>query len=303
VQISLKMLDFESIINIPTPLVQLREDLFEQKQVQVFVKRDDLTHPFISGNKFRKLKYNLLEAERLGMKKLLTFGGAYSNHLSAFAFSCKAFGFDGKVIVRGDELTEKSSPTLAFAASQGVELEFVTRTAYRNKEEITAKYSDEYFVIPEGGSNILALKGVREVIDEIGDFDYIMTACGTGGTMAGLIQKTDSEVIGIAALKGGDFLRDDISNLLANPFPDNATIFTQYHFGGYAKHTPELITFIRNFEAKHGILLEQVYTGKMVYAFYDLLNHDYFRPNSKVILLHTGGLQGRNHPRLYSEVR
>lgn len=287
------MLDFESLIHIPTPLVQLHEDLFDQKQVQVYVKRDDLTHSFISGNKFRKLKYNLLEAERVGTRKLLTFGGAYSNHLSAFSFACKAFGFEGKVIVRGDELTENSSPTLEFAASQGVELEFVTRTSYRNKEEIMSKYSDEYFVIPEGGSNSLALKGVGEVIDEIGDLDYLITACGTGGTMAGLIQREKAEVIGVAALKGGDFLKDDISNLLESPFPDNATIFTEYHFGGYAKYTNELLDFIHNFEGKHSILLEQVYTGKAFFAFYDLLNKNYFEPNSKIVLLHTGGLQGR----------
>lgn len=287
------MLDFESLIHIPTPLVQLHEDLFVQKQVQVYVKRDDLTHSFISGNKFRKLKYNLLEAERVGTRKLLTFGGAYSNHLSAFAFACKAFGFEGKVIVRGDELTENSSPTLEFAASHGVELVFVTRNSYRNKEEIMSKYSDEYFVIPEGGSNSLALKGVGEVIDEIGDFDYLITACGTGGTMAGLIQRTGADVIGVSALKGGDFLKDDISNLLESPFPDNATIFTEYHFGGYAKYTNELLDFIHNFESKHSILLEQVYTGKAFFAFYDLLNNNYFRHDSKIVLLHTGGLQGR----------
>jgi 1-aminocyclopropane-1-carboxylate deaminase len=287
------MLDFESIINIPTPIVQLHEELFEKKQVQVYVKRDDLTHPFISGNKFRKLKFNLLEARSLGVNKLLTFGGAYSNHLAAFAFACKAFGFKGKVVVRGDELNESSSPTLSYAASQGVELDFVTRTAYRNKEQLAEIYGEGYFVIPEGGSNALALKGVGEVVDELGDFDYLLTACGTGGTMAGLIQNSNSQIIGVSALKGGDFLREDISNLLEKPFPDNATLFKDYHFGGYAKHTPELLNFIQQFESKHSILLEQVYTGKAFFAFYDLLNKGYFTPNSKVVLLHTGGLQGR----------
>jgi len=289
------MLDFESIIQIPTPLERIEEDLFVEKGVEVFVKRDDLTHPFISGNKFRKLKYNLVEAEKQGKNRLLTFGGAYSNHLSAFAFACREFGFRGKALVRGDELNESSSPTLAFAHAMGVELEFVSREAYRDKEKLSAAYTEEYFIIPEGGSNALAVQGVAELVSEIGDFDYLLTACGTGGTLAGLLKGAPehAEVIGISVLKNGDFLQEEVSKLLGHSFPDRARLLTAYHFGGYARYTEELLDFIRDFEAKHGILLEQVYTGKVFYAFYDLLRRDFFRRGAKVILLHTGGMQGR----------
>lgn len=290
------MLDFESIIQIPTPLQKIEEELFAEKGVEVFVKRDDLTHPFISGNKFRKLKYNLVEAEKQGKNRLLTFGGAWSNHLSAFAFACREFGFEGKALVRGQELNESSSPTLAFAHAQGIALEFVGREAYRDKEKLSAAYAGNYLVIPEGGSNALALPGVAELIPELGPFDYLLTACGTGGTLAGLIEGAPESVkiIGVSALKNGDFLREEVSKLLSRPFPEHATLLTGYAFGGYARYTAELLDFIRDFEAKHTILLEQVYTGKMVYAFYDLLRKDFFRRGTKVVLLHTGGLQGRS---------
>lgn len=289
------MLDFESIIQIPTPLEKIEEELFREKGVKVYVKRDDLTHPFISGNKFRKLKYNLMEAEKQGKDRLLTFGGAYSNHLSAFAFACREFGFKGKAVVRGEELNENSSPTLAFAHSMGVELEFVSREAYRDKERLSAEFAADFFIIPEGGSNALAVQGVAELIRETGSFDYLLTACGTGGTLAGLISGAPqgAAVTGVSVLKNGDFLKEEVSKLLSGPFPDNAALLTGYHFGGYARYTEELLDFIRSFEARHGILLEQVYTGKMFYAFYDLLRNDFFRPGSEVVLLHTGGLQGR----------
>lgn len=289
------MLDFESIIQIPTPLEKIEAELFTEKGVEVWVKRDDLTHAFISGNKFRKLKYNLYEAVKQGKKRLLTFGGAYSNHLSAFAFTCGEFGFAGKAVVRGEELNAGSSPTLAFVHSQGVELEFVSREAYRDKEKLSALYSEEHYIIPEGGSNALAVQGVAEIVPEIGEFDYLVTACGTGGTLAGLFSGApeNAEIIGVSVLKNGDFLKEEVSKLLSRPFPENAKLLTGFHFGGYARYDDELLGFIRDFEARHGILLEQVYTGKAFYAFYTLLKEGYFRRGSRIILLHTGGLQGR----------
>ncbi len=289
------MLDFESIIQIPTPLQKIEAELFTEKGVEVFVKRDDLTHPFISGNKFRKLKYNLHEAERQGRNRLLTFGGAYSNHLSAFAFACREFGFEGKAVVRGEELSAGSSPTLAFVRTQGIELEFVSREAYRDKERLSARFSKDHFIIPEGGSNALAVQGVAGIIPEIGEFDYLITACGTGGTLAGLLlgAPESAVIIGVSALKKGDFLKKEVSKLLSQPFPDNAVLLTGFHFGGYARYDEELLGFIRDFESRYAILLEQVYTAKAFYAFYSLLKAGYFRRGSRIILLHTGGLQGR----------
>ncbi len=283
------MLDFESIIQIPTPLYELRDIKWEYLGLRVLVKRDDLTHPMLSGNKYRKLKYNLNYAKEKGFSRLLTFGGAYSNHLYAFAFACKYFGFQGTAIIRGEELDANSSPTLAFAFEQGVDLRFVSRSSYRDKEQF---YDDKSYIIPEGGSNELALVGVEEIWSEIPEkADYILTACGTGGTLAGLLKGAPSgtEVIGVPVLKGGEFIKEEVERWLQKPF----TLFTQYHFGGYAKHTPELLHFIQDFQTKYSIPLEQVYTGKMFYAFNDLAEKGYFKRGSTVVLLHTGGLQGR----------
>ena len=291
------MLEFEKIINIPTPIVQIYDDLFIEKGVEVFVKRDDLTHEHISGNKFRKLKYNLLFAEKIGKKKLLTFGGAYSNHIAAFAEAAALFGFEAKGIIRGDELNENSSPTLKRAFERGMKFEFVSREAYRNKTEICQKYEKEYLIIPEGGSNDLALKGVAELMDEIeqSKFDFICTAVGTGGTMAGLLSNNDfqGKVIGISVLKNGEFLRNEIESFLSKSFPSNALLDTDYHFGGYGKHDNILLEFINNFEKKHNIPLDQVYTGKLFFGILDKINKNHFEKGSRILLIHTGGLQGK----------
>ena len=291
------MLEFEKIINIPTPIFQIYDDLFIEKGVEVFVKRDDLTHEHISGNKFRKLKYNLLFAEKIGKKKLLTFGGAYSNHIAAFAEAAAIFGFEAKGIIRGDELNENSSPTLKRAFERGMKFEFVSREAYRNKTEICQKYEKEYLIIPEGGSNDLALKGVSELMDEIeqSKFDFICTAVGTGGTLAGLLSNNDfqGKVIGISVLKNGEFLRNEIESFLSKSFPSNALLDTDYHFGGYGKHDNILLEFINNFEKKHNIPLDQVYTGKLFYGILDKINKNHFEKGCRILLIHTGGLQGK----------
>ncbi|MCP9767680.1 1-aminocyclopropane-1-carboxylate deaminase/D-cysteine desulfhydrase [Lacihabitans sp. LS3-19] len=291
------MLEFERIINIPTPIVQIFDDLFEEKQVEVFVKRDDLTHEHISGNKFRKLKYNLLFAKNKGFKKLATFGGAYSNHIAAFAEACALFGFEGLGIIRGDELNENSSPTLKRATERGMKFTFVSRTAYRDKDKIAESLPKDYFIIPEGGTNTLALPGVGELINELNSqqFDYICTAVGTGGTMAGLLSNHDfkGKIIGVAVLKNGDFLRNDISGFLNKDFPENVMLETEYHFGGYGKHNAELLDFIKTFEAKHQIPLDQVYTGKMFYSILEKIKKGDFEKGSRILLIHTGGLQGK----------
>lgn len=289
------MLEFESLINIPTPVFEIFDDLFVENDIKVFVKRDDLTHEQVSGNKFRKLKYNLIEAKNLGFKKILTFGGAYSNHIAAVAEAGFLFGFETLGIVRGDELNEESSPTLKMAFQKGMRFEFVSREAYRNKEKLSSKFSNQYFVIPEGGSNHLALKGVAELLDEQPHPEYICTAVGTGGTMAGLLNNSDykGKVLGFAVLKNGDFLKEEVSAFLQKNFPENAELETRFHFGGYAKYNDELLRFIRGFELKHGFYLDQVYTGKMFFGVYQKIKEGHFKKGTRIILLHTGGLQGR----------
>jgi 1-aminocyclopropane-1-carboxylate deaminase len=289
----------------PSPLVELQSAIFDRRHLRLLVKRDDLLHPHISGNKWRKLKHNLLEARRLGAKKLITFGGAYSNHLAAVAAAGVEFGFSTLGIVRGERV-EPLNPTLKYVEKCGMELMYVSRTNFRKKsntsilENLKINFEASY-VIPEGGTNCLALPGVAELVDEIesqlgGLPGYVCTACGTGGTLAGLVSglKGRSMALGISVLKG-DFLKNEVANLLetcGEPARDNWQINIGFHFGGYAKFKPELIDFINHFKKTYGIPLDPVYTGKLFYAIFDLAEKGFFEKNATIVLLHTGGLQG-----------
>jgi 1-aminocyclopropane-1-carboxylate deaminase/D-cysteine desulfhydrase-like pyridoxal-dependent ACC family enzyme len=287
---------FDSYKN--TPLQKIEEKILEEKQVSLFIKRDDLLHPFINGNKWFKLKYNLLEVTEKNIERLLTFGGAYSNHISSFSFACKLFGFDGIVVIRGEEYPELN-PTLEFVVNNGVKIHYVSRKMYRNKydenflNELKNHYGD-FFLIPEGGSNQLAVEGCSEIVSNIElDFDFIFAACGTAGTLTGIAKslKGNQKAIGVAVLKGADFLNDEVKRLSQN-LKLNFEILLNYHFGGYAKFNDELINFIKEFYLKHQIILEPIYTGKLIYAVYDLIEKDYFPRNSRIVAYHSGGLQG-----------
>lgn len=269
-----------------------------QKNVELFVKREDRIHPFVSGNKFRKLKYNLLEAKKEGFNTLLTFGGAYSNHIAAVASAGRLLGYKTIGVIRGEELRDKvsSNATLSFSSSEGMHLKFVTREAYRNKtsegfeQDLKAEFGS-FFVIPEGGTNTLAVKGCEEVLlqqDEM--FNYICCAVGTGGTISGIINSTKGkqQVLGFPALKG-DFLNTDISKYAKK---DNWELIKDYHFGGYAKIDKALVAFINHFKLSYNIPLDPVYTGKMLYGIMDLIEKEYFPKGSKILAIHTGGLQG-----------
>lgn len=262
------------------------------------VKREDLLHPHISGNKFRKLKYNILRAQEEKKESLLTFGGAFSNHIAATAAAGKEYGFKTIGIIRGEELVNKigDNPTLSFAKSCGMVLKFVTRDEYRLKaepqfiESLKVEFGD-FYLVPEGGTNALAVKGCEEILtpqDE--QFTHIACAVGTGGTISGLLNSATREqkVIGFPALKGEGLL-DDICKFAAQ---DNLELVTDYHFGGYGKVTEELIAFINDFFSKTGIPLDPVYTGKMFFGVIDLIYKGYFPENSNILLIHTGGLQG-----------
>ena len=266
--------------------------------ITVHIKREDLIHPFVSGNKFRKLKYNLLQAKEEQQETLLTFGGAYSNHIAAVAFAGKEKGFKTIGIIRGDELRDKISenPTLQFAENCGMQFEFVSRETYRLKTEISflenlkQKFGN-FYLIPEGGTNDLAIKGCEEILtEEDAEFDYIGCSIGTGGTICGIINSIlpHQKVLGFPALKG-DFLKEEIRNIVKN---NNWELLTDYHFGGYGKVDEELIAFINQFYITNNIPLDPIYTGKMVFGVIDLIHKNYFPPQSKILLIHTGGIQG-----------
>ncbi|OUL63397.1 1-aminocyclopropane-1-carboxylate deaminase/D-cysteine desulfhydrase [Flavobacterium sp. AJR] len=266
--------------------------------ISLTIKREDLIHPFISGNKYRKLKYNLLQAKAENQETLLTFGGAFSNHIAAVAYAGKESGFKTIGIIRGDELIDKieGNPTLKFAQENGMQFEFVSREDYRLKSEISfldnlkAKFGD-FYLVPEGGTNELAVRGCEEILTpEDAEFNYVCCAVGTGGTISGISNSAlpNQKVLGFPALKG-DFLKDEIRIFAKN---QNWELITDYHFGGYGKVNLELIAFINQFFDENQIPLDPIYTGKMVFGVIDLIRKDYFPENSKILLIHTGGLQG-----------
>ncbi len=264
--------------------------------IELFIRREDLIHPFVSGNKFRKLKYNLLQAKKERQNTLLTFGGAYSNHIAAVAFAGKENGFKTIGIIRGEELTSKinDNPTLKFAQDCGMTFDFISREAYQFKTEnidiLLAKYGN-FYLIPEGGTNELAVQGCEEIIQTSDkEYDFICCCVGTGGTISGIINSSFShqKIIGFSALKG-DFLQKDIRKFAKK---ENWELNANYHFGGYAKVTKELIEFINNFYKENEIPLDPIYTGKMVFGVINMIKQNYFPENAKILLIHTGGLQG-----------
>ncbi|MFT6203005.1 MAG: 1-aminocyclopropane-1-carboxylate deaminase [Spirosomataceae bacterium] len=289
------MLDLFDEICVPTPLIQLNCQLFSDKAVNVCLKADYLTHPLLSGNKWRKLKYNLLEAKEKGFTNILSFGGAYSNHVYALAGVAKLTDFNITIAVRGDELNHNSNSTLQYAHECGVNLRFVSREEYRDKSEIALRLGDDFYLIPEGGTNELALRGCSEVIDEIlteTSPGVIIAAMGTGGTVAGFAtnKNFDGKIIGIPVIKGGLGLESTVKNLI-NSSVDNLTIIPDYHLGGYGKRPPILEKFIFDFENDFGILLDEIYTSKLCYAVIDLIRNDYFDTDNQVVIYHSGGLR------------
>lgn len=281
---------------------QIYLPILEEKDVALFIKREDLIHPFVSGNKFRKLKYNLKEAIKQSQKVVLTFGGAFSNHIVATAVAAKLNGLSSIGVIRGEELSkdlektlEKNS-TLREAHNNGMTFEFISRENYRNKSDeifinqLKGKFRN-FYLIPEGGTNELAIKGCKEILtNDDAKINYICCAVGTGGTISGLINASTSKqkVIGFPALKGG-FLQDEIKKFVHQ---QNWSLQTDYHFGGYAKYNKEFIRFINSFNDSTGILLDPIYTGKMIFGILDLIKKDTFKKGSKILAIHTGGIQG-----------
>lgn len=278
--------------------------------VNIVVKRDDLNHNLVQGNKLRKLKYNFKQAIDQNYKEIMTFGGAWSNHILATASAANYCGIKSIGFIRGDELKEnkhKWSDTLKSAENNGMEFVFLNRQDYRLKfnSSLVKTYIQQsktnLYSIPEGGSNQLAIKGVIEIVDELkqqrGEPSHIVSACGTGGTLAGLIdgvakQGWRTRVLGVPVLKGGEFLRQDIEGLSNHHPKVKWKLYYDYHAGGYAKMNEETLNFAKEFTLKNKINLDKIYTAKTFYATYDLINKGEIPAGSNVVILHTGGLQG-----------
>ncbi len=290
------MLHPQSVETVP-----LLHPIFEKKKIEVSMLRLDQVHSTVSGNKFFKLKYNLEEANNQGKSTILTFGGAFSNHIHATASAAKQLGLKSIGVIRGEEI-DQTNPTLSYARDQGMHLHLISREEYRkkNSEEFITKLKDsfgDFYLIPEGGTNSLAIKGTSEILTENHiEYTHFCTSIGTGGTFAGIGQslQTKQTLIGFSSLMG-EFIREEVHQILSKNAIQSLgklDINTNYHFGGYAKWTPELIDFIGWFWKEFRIPLDPIYTGKMVAGFFDLAQKDQFVQGSKILLIHTGGLQG-----------
>lgn len=300
-----------------SPVQQVNDPLLQGFGVRLLIKRDDLIHEHISGNKWRKLKYNLREAAEQNHHTLLTFGGAYSNHIAATAFAAQKAGLSSIGVIRGED--DATNPTLRFAREHGMQLHFVSRQDYREMTDAGA-YGDtplldaleeefgRFFLIPEGGANGLGVRGCAEILTEVEEgFDVVCCAAGTGTTLAGLALSLPvkayrhTPLLGFPALKGGEFLKEEVVRLVQGSNLEHGTLnlelITDYHFGGYAKMTPELLEFISGFQERTGIPLDPIYTGKMMFGIYDLIRQGAYgdtplRKGTTILAIHTGGLQG-----------
>ncbi|MBC8053251.1 MAG: pyridoxal-phosphate dependent enzyme [Sphingobacteriaceae bacterium] len=282
-------------LEFSSPEEEIIHPLFIEKNIRLFIKRDDTIHPFISGNKWRKLKYALLKAEQTHKSHLVTFGGVWSNHLLATSCAAAKFGFKSTGIVRGEPL---NTETLSLCRLFGMNLIFTNRESYRDKPGLFKRYfeddSDAVF-IDEGGYSPEAAKGCAELVDELQQtYQHVFCACGTGATAAGIINgltnKNSQTLFHAVPVLKGDFLKHEIDKLLHSPV--DFEYHRDYHFGGYAKTRPELIDFLKKLVSHTGILLDPVYTAKMMYAIFDLAKKDYFPTGSKILAIHTGGLLG-----------
>jgi len=293
-----------------SPLQAISHPLLEQKKISLSIKRDDLLDPAISGNKWRKLKYNLLNAEAKGIKNLLSFGGAYSNHIHALAAAAHLFNFNVTGIIRG-EAHYASNPTLSQAQAWGMQLQFVDRKTYRLKaqQDYLAQLALDHpntYLIPEGGTNAFAIPGVEEVISElmqqipqhnIQQIDHLFTATGSAGTLSGLISgvikhSPNTKVHGIAVLKNAEYLNQVVLELVPNATQANWQLHTQFHEGGYGKISATLAEFCQQFTAHTQIPIEPIYTGKMLFALWQMIKQGTFAAGSHIVAVHTGGLQG-----------
>ena len=289
-------------LNIPSTISKINSSFLEEKEVEIFIKRDDLIHSVISGNKWRKLNYNLQAASDNGRNTVLSFGGAYSNHLHALSYASKMMGFNSIGVIRGDK-KKKLTSTLAYCHSNNMKLFFLDRLNYRNNKynnqllrDIKNIYGD-FYIIPEGGNNQLGVIGCQEIIKEVSlDFDYFCCAVGTGCTSSGIIRSlhNKSQFIGFAPFTKIIEQKKNILKYCPSDLYNNWTIIPDKHFGGYSKINSNLIKFICQFNNDHNIQLDLIYMGKLFYNLYELIQKDFFEKKTRIIVLHSGGLQGND---------
>lgn len=301
----------EQHFSLPSPITELKDELFVEKGVQVLLKRDDLIHPVISGNKWRKLKYNIERAQQQGYDTLLTFGGPFSNHIAATAEAGRRFGFKTIGMIRG-ELPSEGNPTLDRALECGMELHPMDRQTYREKQE---RYTIEtlrdrfgsFYLIPEGGANHLGVAGCMEILPEVeSGYTDVAVACGTGTTLAGLVLSLPEQVrlhafVVFKDQNEGEELKGDVHQLLMNTCLDEElaadlgkkiTWHTQFHEGGFAKVSDRQFEFMQVFYQKHQVRLDPLYTGKLLMGIHQLIGEEYFENGTRLLVLHSGGLQG-----------
>lgn len=283
---------------LPSPVEELSDPRLDDRGVRLLLKRDDLIHPEIPGNKWRKLTHNLTAAEEQGHTALLTFGGAYSNHIRAVAAAGRACGLRTIGVIRG-ERTEPLNWSLRYAASRRMQLTYLDRETYRHKHEpgviegLRQRFG-EFYLLPEGGSNALAVRGCAELPGEIDErFDVICCSCGTGGTLAGIAAglRPGQRALGFSALKGGQFLAGEVAELqrqARGAVTDNWTVNHEFHFGGFAKRTADLDDFIADFRGRHGLDLDWIYVAKMLYGVLTLVDHGHFAAGTTIVAVITG---------------
>jgi 1-aminocyclopropane-1-carboxylate deaminase len=275
-------------------LTELHDDRLDEHGVRLYLKRDDLIHPEVPGNKWRKLKYNLVAAREQGHTRLLTFGGAFSNHIRAVAAAGYYLGFETLGVIRGEE-HRPLNESLRYAVNRGMSLAYLDRTTYRQKADpaVLTTLVDEFgpcYVVPEGGSNALGVHGCAELPDEIEvGFDVICLAAGTGGTLAGVaagLSEGSQRALGFAVLKGGRFLDNEVRRLQQEAFgsvTSNWSIDYDFHFGGYAKRTAVLDAFIADFEDRHKVVLDWVYEAKMMYGLFARIAEGVFPAGTSIV--------------------
>ena len=298
--IDISQIESELEINKKAAIVEkIQHPLLEEHDFPLYIKRDDLIHPIISGNKWRKLKYTLLHALKHKHDHLISMGGAYSNHLHALAYIGYKLNIKTTGLIRGEQPKEENQ-TLSDLRKWNMNLNFISRSEFRDLRKhraFNAPPAEQYngFWIPEGGASEYALKGIAEIVKEIDmEYDILTLACGTGTTLAGLAKTIPAEkkVIGFSSLKGGGFLEKDVKKLIKQRSITNWSINFDYHFGGFAKSNDELLSFIEDFQKETSIPLEPVYNGKMLFGLFDLIKNGKLKKGQKIIAIHTGGLQG-----------